>query len=268
MVGGEQFAGAPESGGDLVEDQQHIVLVADSTQFPEIGGVVETHTSGALDDGFDDDRGQFVAVRDDSGLYGVDVVGIELRGRGGHEHLVGQNPTPHRVHPPLGIADAHRGEGVAVVPTAPGQQARAARLATTAPILQRHLHRDLDRHRTRIAEEHLLQGCWCDVDEQLREPRGGLVGQSAEHHVAHRLQLIARCGVEDRVAITVDGGPPRAHSVDDRTAVGECESHAVGVADDARLRRRRHGAVGMPDVCCVDAADVGCIHVVRPSSPA
>src|SRR5690606_41588242 len=49
-LGGEQRAGAPEAGGDLVEHQQHVVLVAQLPQHPQVAGVVEAHAARALDD--------------------------------------------------------------------------------------------------------------------------------------------------------------------------------------------------------------------------
>ena len=62
VVGGEQLTGAAEAGGDLVEDQQHVVAVADRAQVDQVARVVEPHAARALHDGFDDDGGQFVGV--------------------------------------------------------------------------------------------------------------------------------------------------------------------------------------------------------------
>ena len=75
--------------------------------------------------------------------------------------------VPHRVHTAVGVAHAHRREGVAVV--TPRQVSnRVLECLPSPPVLQRHLHRDLDRHRARITEEHLVQPGRGDLDE----PRG------------------------------------------------------------------------------------------------
>ncbi|SKU11883.1 Uncharacterised protein [Mycobacteroides abscessus subsp. abscessus] len=62
MVGGEQLAGTPEPGGDLVEDQQHTMPVADGAQLCEIPRIVKSHPTGALHYGLDDDRRKFGSV--------------------------------------------------------------------------------------------------------------------------------------------------------------------------------------------------------------
>ena len=62
VVGGEQLAGAAEAGGDLVEDQQHVVAVADVAQVGQVPRVVEPHAARALHHGLDDHGGQFVGV--------------------------------------------------------------------------------------------------------------------------------------------------------------------------------------------------------------
>ena len=62
VVGGEQLAGAAEAGGDLVEDQQHVVAGADLPQVGQVPRVVEAHTARALHDRLDDHRGELVGV--------------------------------------------------------------------------------------------------------------------------------------------------------------------------------------------------------------
>ncbi len=62
---------------------------------------------------------------------------------------------------------------------------------------------------------------WCDVDEQSPEASGGFVRQSAEHDMAHFAELPCGGGVEHGIAVAVNGGPPRAHPVDQSAAVGE-----------------------------------------------
>jgi hypothetical protein len=61
VLGGEQRPRAPEAGGDLVEDQQNVVLVTQCAQHPQIAGGVEAHSPRALDDRLDDHGGELAA---------------------------------------------------------------------------------------------------------------------------------------------------------------------------------------------------------------
>jgi hypothetical protein len=38
MLGGKQFAGAAETGGDLIKDQEYAILIAQAPQSPQILG--------------------------------------------------------------------------------------------------------------------------------------------------------------------------------------------------------------------------------------
>ena len=51
---------------------------------------MEPHPAGALDDGFDDDGGQFVSVGGEQLLELPDVVGVEVPGWRRGEELVGE----------------------------------------------------------------------------------------------------------------------------------------------------------------------------------
>ena len=102
MVGGEQLAGAAESGGDLVEDQQHVVAVADGTQVGQVARIVEAHPARALHHGFDDDRGEFVGVPGKLCLERRAVARGVFGGDPGREHLPRQHVGPQECMPPSG----------------------------------------------------------------------------------------------------------------------------------------------------------------------
>ncbi len=101
------------------------------------------------------------------------------------------------------------------------------------------------------------------LDQELREPGCGFVGEAAEHDVRHAPPHLNRGrGVEARVPVTVDRRPPRTHPVDHRPSVGEFEVNPP-------RRRRHHQRLGrrgqrppvrMPDVLGVDTADLGLVH--------
>jgi hypothetical protein len=237
-----------------------VVPPADLPQVGQIARIVEAHPPCALDDRLDDDGRQFVGVVGQLRLERRHVGGVIVARNLGGEHLPGQDVGPQRVHAAVGIADAHRGERVAVIAAAPGHQPVFVGPAAAAPVLQCHLYRDLHRHRSGVAEEHRFQPCWRDVDQQLRQSRSRLVGQPAEHDVVHRRQLPRHRRVEDRVTVPVDGGPPRAHCVeylDGLTVVNQCQPGATGTDRDHRghcLGADR--AVGVPEMRRVDRADL------------
>ena len=250
VVGGEQLTRAAEAGGDLVEYQQHVLAPAGLAQVTQIARVVEAHPARALHDGLHDHGGQLGGVlrqlRLERGAVARVVVPWHLR----RELLVRQDVGPQRVHAAVGVADAHRREGVPVVAAPPGHQPPLAGPAAAAPVLQRHLHRDLHRHRPGVAEEDRLQTRRGDIHQQPRQPGGGLVGQPTEHDVIHHPQLGSQRRVQHRVAVAVDRGPPGAHRVEhlDRLAVADQrQPRAVGGdRDDGGHRFGADGAVGMP----------------------
>ena len=218
------------------------------------------HSARALHDRLDDDRGEFVGVpgqlRLERGTVGRVVACRHL----GCEHLPGQDIGPQLVHAAIGVTDAHRGEGVAVITTSPGHQPVAARTAQAALVLQGHLDGHLDRHRTGIGEEDGVQTVRGDLDEQLRQPGGRLVGQTAEHHMVHRRQLSPQRGVQHRMPVAVYRGPPGRHGVEhlDLPAVPcQRQPRTPGRERDHRRQgaRRADRAVGVPDMSGVDGAD-------------
>jgi len=157
------------------------------------------------------------------------------------------------------------GEGVTGVSPAPGPQTIFRRLSEAPPVLQAHLHCDFDGHRTGVGEEHLVEVRWCDVDEQSPEASGGFVRQSAEHDMAHLAELPCGGGVEHGIAVAVNGGPPRAHPVDQSAAVGERQDSPLRRVDDQRTSRRGKRSVRMPEDIGIDGGDVmgiksGCEH--------
>ena len=57
----------------------------------------------------------------------------------------------------LEIGDRHGAERVAVIAAAEAHEAVALALPGIEPVLDRHLHRDLDRDRAGIGEEHAVE---------------------------------------------------------------------------------------------------------------
>ena len=202
--GRPEGAGASETGGDLVEDDERPVLTGEFGEESHALRVVDPHAAGALQQGFEDDGRDVVGVLGEQARGLVlprghlarvsDEAGRRVRGCGRQrrEDLLGQRAAPERVHTAVGVADAHRVQRVAVVAAADGED------ATPWPVvggeaLQRHLHCHLDADGARIGEEHSVQRrtfrLWVrrHRDEALGEPDRGFVRQTAEHDVRHAL---------------------------------------------------------------------------------
>jgi hypothetical protein len=56
VFAGKEAAATAKTGGNLVRDEQHTLLVAQLAHPPQIVGGIESHATGALDDGLQDNR--------------------------------------------------------------------------------------------------------------------------------------------------------------------------------------------------------------------
>ncbi len=185
------------------------------------------------------------------------LVEIGLVGRRSRrEHLRGQHTGEHRVHAAHGVAHAHAAERVAVVAAGHREHPGALGPAAAALGLQHHLQRHLDRHRSGVGEEDLLEPLGRQLDQALGKPDRRLVREPAEHHVRVVVQLRGDGRVEGRVVVAVDRRPPRRHAVDELGAVGQPDAYAVGPRHHPHRRRVGHRGVGVPHVLAVPGEQV------------
>ena len=125
VLAGEHATGPPEAGGDFVENQQNVVPVAQFADAAEVVAVVEPHSTGALDDRFQNDGGDFIGV----GLDQPGEIGngrlverfVEAAGGPFGEKLFRKHLGEQPVHPGDRVADTHRGERIAVIAAADGE---------------------------------------------------------------------------------------------------------------------------------------------------
>ena len=156
----EEFARAPESRRDFVENQQYAVAVAQLAGPRQIVRRVEIHATSPLHDGFQDKRGdvlplllQQIAERLDGRLVPrLPEADRRLR----QEVLHGQATGKKAVHTGHGVAHGHRVPRVAMIPAANRGEGMLLRLPARLPILDCHLHRHLDGHRAAIGKEDVL----------------------------------------------------------------------------------------------------------------
>ena len=260
---GPERPGAVEPRRDLVVDDERPVRPGQLVEHRQHVRAVDVHPAGALEHRFDDHGGHLVGVRgiQRTGLAlpgdQLGVVGrpVEAAGRSWGEDVLGQHPAEERVHAADRVGHRHRRERVAVVAPADREEPGPRPPGREVP-LQRHLHRDLDRHRARVGEEDVLEPVGGEVDEAPGEPDRRLVGQPAEHHVRHRAELAMGRVVELGHGIPVDRAPPRRHRVDDLTrpavAVTQPQPDAVRRLHEVRVLGSERGGVRVPHVGAVE----------------
>ena len=198
VVAAEQLSAAAEAGGDLVEDQQHVMLVAQRAQLTQVLGMVEAHAAGALHDGLDDHRRQLVRMLLERAGHAVDararpgLVETLALARSANSCSVSApaKQAVHAVRPgrtPPSRRRCRRGSrrarsAGAVFAGAPvrGQYWSASLIATSTET-EPESHKN-----TRVS------GCRRELHQLLAQQHGRLVGQPAEHHVAHAARAVRR----------------------------------------------------------------------------
>ena len=232
------------------------VLVAQLAHAPQVGGRVQAHPARALHDRLDDHRGHLLSVRLEqrAELRSVRLDArraLALAERGGEarrEEVRREHAAEHLgVHAVDWVAHAHRAEGVAVVPAAHRQHARAPLHAPRPPELQRHLERHLDRHRAGVAQEDPLQRRRRHLGQPLAQLDRRPVRQPAEHHVRHSRHLVCHGCVQLGHRVPVHRRPPRRHAVDQLPTVLKGQRHAGGALDCVARCWVGGARVGVPE---------------------
>ncbi len=78
------------------------------------------------------------------------------------------------------------------------------------------------------------------------------MGESAEHHVRHLLNLLLGGIYEHGMAIAVDDTPPRRHAVDEGASVGEVEFGPAGALYFEAWQGVDCGGIWVPEVLAVE----------------
>jgi Histidine ammonia-lyase len=125
-------------------------------------------------------------------------------------------------HGVIRVTDRHRAEGISVIAVAEGEET-LARFTFSVPVLQRHFHRHFDGHGAGIRQEHALQRIGGHRHQATAKVNRRLMGDPAEHHVRHLVNLRFHCGIQTRVVVPVNGRPPGGHPVNQRFAAGEMQ---------------------------------------------
>ncbi|MNT02651.1 hypothetical protein D3C72_1371560 [compost metagenome] len=254
---GEHGPGTPEAGEDLVKDQQQAVLVRQVAQAAQHFRVMQQHAARALHQRLDKNARQLRRARLQELIQGG-VGGVVARQV--HDVVLGQHAPVQAVHAVVGVAHGHGAERIAVIAAPKRYKAAAAALALVQPELHRHFHGDFYRHRPGVGVEDAVQPRPQQAGQAARERQRGLVGQAAEHHMRHGIQLRAHGLGDVRVVVTVASRPPGRHAIDQAAPVRQFQPAAVAAHHGQRRRHRFHLGIGKPDMRLALGHPVGRVH--------
>ena len=133
--------------------------------------------------------------------------------------------------------------------------------------MQRHLHGHFHRHRAGIRIEDPVQARPQQRRQPPRQRQRRLVDQAAEHHVRHGVELGAHGPGDVGMVVTVAGGPPGRHPVDQAAPVGQLQPAAVAAHHGQRRRGGLHLGIGQPDVGLALATQSGVCIYRAPAKP-
>ena len=190
-------------------------------------GRLDPDPGRALDERLDDHRADLAPVQLEHALEPADVAGVDLA------RLEQQRPVGAVEE--VDAADRDRADRVAVVGAGEGDELGPLLAAALAPVLERHLERDLDRGRARLGVEDAVEARRRDLDQPAGELGGARMGEPEHRRVRDPPELVAHGGVDRRVAVAVDVAPQRRDAVDVAVAVGVDQVGALGALDHQRL---------------------------------
>ena len=219
----------PQAGGDLVADQEHVVVVAELPDPAQVARRQHPDPRRSLDERLDDHRRDLAVVEVEhalelGGVTGGDVVRVEEQRpvRGVEEVDPADRDGPHGV-PVVGVAQAD----------VRGALGRLA--ALLLPVLEGHLERDLGRRRPGVRVEDPVESRRRDLDQPRRELGGGAVGEAQHRRVGDAVELVADRLVDPGVPVAVDVAPERRDAVDVASAVRVDQVGSLGTLDHERL---------------------------------
>ena len=242
LLGGEERAGPPEPGRDLVADEEHVVGPTGRAERGERVGWEHLHAGRALHERLDHDRGEPVRVRRhhlDRDLDRPRVVeprGAQHREPERVEHVGAEAPGPE--------ADAP--DRVAVVRAAEGEVGGAARHAPVRPVLERDLQGLLDRRGPVGREEEVRAVHRNDPGERLGQFHRHAVAVAEQRAVRDAVELVTGRRVELGHPVAERRDPERGDRVEVPVAVDVDELATLGPLHHDRLVVRVGGHLREP----------------------
>lgn len=112
--------------------------------------------------------------------------------------------------------------------------------------LYSHLHSHFHSHAAAIGIEYIIHTLGCNFQEHFAQRDGRVVCQAAEHYMAHMRKLLGSSGIYYRIVISMNGAPPRRHSVHKFGAVRQRDDASVGMVYLVGRQRIYGRSIRMP----------------------
>ena len=217
MLQRKHFSGATKPGSDLIKDQQYTVFVTQGAHGFQIDRMINAHATRALHHRLQNHGGDLLMMSRQHLLDGIQIRRIEITVIGALRRvgkiMFGQHTTEQRMHAVDRVTGRHGTEGIAVIAVAQGQQFVLAGVPLAQPVLQRHLDRHFHGHRAAVSQKHFLQRIRRQRHQLFTQLHRRFVGQPAEHHMSHTVDLVLGRLVQHRVVIAMHRRPPGRHAV-------------------------------------------------------
>ena len=239
LVRHEAVTGPAEAGGDLIEDKQHAVLVA---QFPclfQKGQIIHAHAAGSLQEGLHNHAVQILVAEFKCFFQSGDLCGDM-------EHMGTGSVSFQDKMIVFVVAHFHGPEGISVVGVGQGEHPGTVFLSAVDIILQRHFQGDFHRHAAGVGEKAVVQVSGKPLFQPVRELLHRLMGQAAQHHMGKMLCLRLDGSGQDRMAVAVDHAPPGGDRINHPVVFG-IEPDALSVHDSVGIFHGFHLLIGIPD---------------------
>jgi|GEM_PF-6338176 len=122
-----------------------------------------------------------------------------------------------------------------------------ARRADIAPIAKRHFERHLDRCRTAVAIEHMIETVCGHIDQRPRQILGRLVGMIGKDHLIEPVHLALDGSGDTAIAMAMCHHPPGRNGINNARPIAGIEIGALAPGDHRKFRLQCMLGKGMPD---------------------
>lgn len=257
-LAGEEGSGSAHADGDLVEDQQGVVLANQLGQLSQEAVGVDPNAGSALNDRLKDNGGNLAGMLAQQAVDGLEGFGRILGRRAGSAEGGEQEGAKHGVEAG-NAAEADIAEGIAVVGAVEGEEEAALGFGGIflAPVLEGEFEGHFDGGGSRVGEEDTGQPGWSKLGKPAGEADGRFVGQAQEGGVGDPVELTAEGSVERGVAVAEEVAPEGGDAINVAASSEIDEKDTLGAVDKQGFGGEPVGLVGerVPDVVVVPGGE-------------
>ena len=245
---GEKGSRSSKPCGDLVQNQGKIEVSTTFGQFRQVPGGPDNHSSGRLEEGFQDDRQNFpvVVLQDPGGDIGAfkmaggrgKINGASVAIRSGSGNGPVDQRTEHLVKA-INSSHPHRSQSVAMVGSVKRKKGgrNMSSLATSSLVLEkeREFQCNFDRRRPVVGIEDPPESGRSQFHKPFGKADGRLVSRPEKGRMGDRPELGDQSPVQGRMAMAKNVDPKGGRSVEEPTAPVVNEPDSFSPRDDGRI---------------------------------